>query len=139
MDDLVIKMESIFGVKQFGSDQPMQHVLSPSDWFNDLINFLPDIMKCFDQVNRFAISKTKRKFFYIKLLPLRQLVNHLDETVSGAESEKDAELFTDELNYCKVCVGLCLRFFAAFFTWSNFHLDAHKPLLRSALPCPIID
>lgn len=51
MDDLVIKMESIFGVKQFVPDQPMQYVLSPSDLFNDLINFLPQIVKFFNQVN----------------------------------------------------------------------------------------
>lgn len=110
MDDLVIKMESIFGVKQFVSDQPMQYVLSPSDLFNDLINFLPQIMTFFTQ-----------------------LANHLNEVVSNAESEKDAELYTDELNYTKICIGLCLRLFAAFFTWSNFQLEAQKPLLRGML------
>lgn len=110
MDDLVIKMESIFGVKQFVSDQPMQYVLSPSDLFNDLINFLPQIMTFFNQ-----------------------LANHLNEVVGKAESEKDAELYTDELNYTKICIGLCLRLFAAFFTWSNFQLEAHKPLLRGML------
>lgn len=59
-----------------------------------------------------------------------KLVDHLYGIVSDTESEKDAELYTDELNYTKICIGLCLRFFAAFFTWSNFQLDAHKPLLR---------
>ncbi|KAG4067200.1 hypothetical protein HA402_000191 [Bradysia odoriphaga] len=110
MDDLVIKMESIFGVKQFVPDQPMQYVLSPSDLFNDLIKFLPQIVTFFNQ-----------------------LADHLYECVSGAESDVDPELYTDELNYIKVCIGLCLRLFAAFFTWSNFQLDTHKSLLKESL------
>lgn len=57
MDDLVIKMESIFGVKQFVVDQPLQYVVSPSDLVNDLIKFLPQIMEFFIQV----ILKKKKK------------------------------------------------------------------------------
>lgn len=131
MDDLVIKMESIFGVKRFVSDQPMQYVLSPSDLIDDLINFLPQIMQCFNQVmgmgNHFMISMIPPT-----ILVLFQLANHLNVVVSGAESDRDAELFTDELNYTKICIGLCLRLFAAFFTWSNFQQEEHKPLLRGS-------
>lgn len=50
IDDLIIKMESIFGVKQFVSDQPMQYILSPSDLFSDTIAFLPQIVKFFNEV-----------------------------------------------------------------------------------------
>lgn len=59
MDDLVIKMESIFGVKRFIADQPLQYVVSPSDLVNDLINFLPQIVQFFIQVLSKVYANTK--------------------------------------------------------------------------------
>ncbi|KAJ6632727.1 Fanconi anemia group D2 protein, partial [Pseudolycoriella hygida] len=110
MDDLVIKMESIFGVKQFVSDQPLQYVLSPVDLFNDFIVFLPQILQFFNQLSL-----------------------HLNDIVSSTESHKDPRLYTDELNYSKICFGLCLRLFAAFFTWPNFQQDVYQTLLKQSL------
>lgn len=52
----------------------------------------------------------------------------------------NADLFTDALNYLKVCFGLCLRLLAALFSWSGFGDDSNKKLLKGKYlsACPYV-
>lgn len=51
MEDLVSKVESVFGVRKFVVDQQWQYIIFPGDLVSDLVQFLPKIMTFFDQVN----------------------------------------------------------------------------------------
>jgi hypothetical protein len=51
LEDLVLKIESITGVKKFSSGQPLQYIISPSGLISDLVKFLPKLMAIFEQVN----------------------------------------------------------------------------------------
>lgn len=50
------------------------------------------------------------------------------EAVKGAYG--NADLFTTELNYTKMCFGYCLHLFAALFSWSGFDDESGKPILK---------
>lgn len=50
--DLVNKVESVFGVRKFVVDQQWQYIIFPVDLVSDVTQFLPKIMKFFDQVTQ---------------------------------------------------------------------------------------
>ncbi|XP_055905389.1 Fanconi anemia group D2 protein [Eupeodes corollae] len=110
--DIVNKLESITGVKKFSNDQQSQYMSYPIHFITDIVNqFLDPIMNNFHEISN-AISTTVQR-------------------VDGALG--NADLFTDELNYLKICFGLCLRLLAALFSWSGFGDACNKKILKGAL------
>lgn len=108
MEDLIKKIEKLFGIRQSASQQDIPH---PADFIFDLVEMLPKIMGFFDQLSG----------------RLKHIVDDVDET--GAEN--CTQLFTDETNYIKICFGQCLRLLSDLYTWSGFDEQRHRELLNS--------
>ncbi|XP_055851494.1 Fanconi anemia group D2 protein homolog [Episyrphus balteatus] len=110
--DVVNKLESITGVKKFTTDQQLQYISYPIYFITDIVNqFLDPIMNNFHEISTAILTTVQR--------------------VDGALG--NADLFTDEMNYLKICFGLCLRLLAALFSWSGFGDAANKKILKGAL------
>lgn len=116
MEDLTQKVESLFGVRKFSSNNEFnQNIQSPVNFVSDVIIELPKIINHFDQV-------------------ARQLKSIIESSCcTGSTDESDLftdDLFSDEANLTKICFGLCLRLLAALFTWPEFDNHEHENLLR---------
>lgn len=118
MEDLTQKIESIFGVRKFGTSiDPCQNIADPLGFISDVVDLLPKILEHFDVVNK----------------QLKQIViNSSSEDDDISESDGvSGDLYSDEANLMKVCFGLCIRLLAALFTWPEFDDDANKDMLKS--------
>lgn len=112
MEDLTIKIESLFGVRKFTSEQQWQNIPYPADFVFDLVKILPKIMTSF-----------------------HKLCGHLRAVIEQNDDDGEAmnpEMFSDDSNYVKICFGLCLRLLAALFTWPGFGDEANQVLLNSS-------
>ena len=57
MEDLVIKLESVHGIRKFIKDQQNQYISFPSELINDIVIFLPKIMEIFTNVSYIFLLK----------------------------------------------------------------------------------
>lgn len=48
---------------------------------------------------------------------------------NGSDYENEY-LYTNTSNCAKICISLCLRMFAALFTWPGFDDAFNEPMLR---------
>lgn len=112
MEDLTMKVESIYGVRKFGPNC-MQNMLISADFLSDTVQMMPNIM-----------------FFYTELA--NQLKIIIDRSQNGDIDDNLIGLFTDENNYIKICFGLCLRLLAALYTWPGFEEGNHSKILEGS-------
>lgn len=110
MEDLTIKIESIYGVQKFGANSNCcnQNIPFPAHFIADTVQLLPKIL-----------------LFY------NQLANQLKIIIDQSEAIDfdDMILYSDETNYIKICFGLCLRLLSALYTWPGFNDDSNQEML----------
>lgn len=109
IEDLTLKIESLFGVRRFGQDV-RQYIHRPAHFIYDIVQILPRIMNYFKQL-------------------VQHLKSVIDENDDDGE-ENNPHMFTEETNYIKICFGLCLRLLAVLYTWPGFDEDANRDLLN---------
>lgn len=108
MEDLTIKVESLFGIQKAIADQQGINI-HPAAFISDLAHFLPKIM-CF----------------------FTQLAGHMKTIIDDSDDdgmENCTQQFTEEMKYIKICFGLCLRLLSGLFTWTGFEEQDHHELL----------
>ncbi|XP_004536027.1 Fanconi anemia group D2 protein [Ceratitis capitata] len=110
--DLVCKLESITGAQKVQSELPLQYVAKPEYFMYDLSKFLQTILQSMSELSKEISAQLDR-------------VKHV---------YSNGDLFTTEFNYIKVCFNLCIRLFAVFFSWPQFHDDnSIEALLKDSL------
>lgn len=113
LEDLILKLESVTGLKKCTGFQKEQFIISPVALIYDIKQFLPRIMYFFEQISA-AIQKNQE---------------------FGQEESTDKFLYTDEMGQLKRSFGLTLRLMAALFSWQGFHQEKHEELLKSKKFC----
>lgn len=109
IEDLILKLESVTGVKKLTPNQVVQFIICPVALIYDIKQFLPRFMQFFNQI-----------------------LDAMDKIASqGKESGKSALLSADEINFLKTCFGLTLRLWSGMFSWSGMRQEAHQGLLQS--------
>lgn len=117
IQDLTLKIESLFGVQKFGLDE-RQCIHRPSHFIYDIVQILPKIMNFFEQLAN----------------QLRAIVNNNVEGGEDADyGDINPNMFTEETNYIKTCFGLCLRLLAVLYTWPGFTEVPNRELLTGIL------
>lgn len=109
VEDLILKLESVTGLKKGIGFQQEQYVFSAVSLISDLVTFLERFMHFFDQIAS-AIKGNQ---------------------AMGEDESTDKNLYTDEMNILKMCFGLTLRLLAALFSWQGFHQEKHQMLFKS--------
>ncbi|XP_065371634.1 Fanconi anemia group D2 protein homolog [Calliphora vicina] len=104
LTDIVSKLESVVGIQKFQSEQSLQYIAKPGYFMCDLSDFIEVIGE-----NMKIISAAINS----KLEEVQRIHSH-------------ADLFTEEFNLLKVCLGLCLRLLVAFFSWSEWFISEHR-------------
>lgn len=120
MEDLTQKVESIHGVRKFGTQtDSTEQIPFPVHFISDVVELLPKIMSYFNQVaNQMKI-----------IIDLSSRTDIADDD-SDTEDYTD-DLFSDEANLIKICFGLCLRLLASLYTWPGFDDNSDGNLLKS--------
>ncbi|XP_055384821.1 Fanconi anemia group D2 protein homolog [Condylostylus longicornis] len=111
MQDLVSKIESIPGIKKLGNDVIVQNMCH---------------IKCFMEKSEIYLSH-----IYKNLETMKKFLFELLIKVNG--SLGNSALFTDQVNYIKICFSLCVRFIASYFSFSGFDDLAYAENLKRAL------
>lgn len=118
MEDLTRKIESLFGVRKFGSSaEYTENIQFPQNFISDVIVELPKIIAHFENI-------------------AQQLKEIIQSAVSSEMSSDDTteqfsdDLFSEKATLVKVCFGLCLRLIAALFTWPGFENQDNAELLK---------
>lgn len=109
LEDLILKLESVTGMKKCTGFQQEQFIISPIALIYDIKQFLPRFMHFFEQLSA-AIQKNQEL---------------------GQEQSTDKSLYSDEMGQLKMCFGLTVRLLAALFSWQGFHQEKHQELFKS--------
>lgn len=122
MEDLTMKVESIYGVRKFGPNPDyVQSIQFSENFISDVVQLLPKIMAFFNQVAN-----------QMKIIIDAATKTDLSDSDTDTETFTD-DLFSDEANLIKFCFGLCLRLLAALFTWPGFNDNSDHRLLKGML------
>lgn len=106
-EDLILKLETVTGLKKASGFQQEQFVVSSAALVVDVSRFLNRFVQFLDQ-----LSDTIQR----------------NQEVAGDE---EAALYTDEMNLLKRCLGVTLRLLSAFFSWQGFHQEKHQEVFKS--------
>lgn len=118
MEDLTRKIESLFGVRKFGtSAEHTENIQFSVNFVSDVIIELPRIINHFDRIAQ----------------QLKEIIDTAANTQTSSDDTTEQfseDLFSEKSNLVKVCFGLCLRLLAALFTWPEFENQDNNELLK---------